>query len=93
MAEFKSNVAGSSAQNEPAYVLIGKLQKSHGTKGEIAMRVVTQFPERIHTGKSVYLGLYTTSKEAATVYDRAAVLLHGEFARTNNDLYKEAVAL
>ena len=56
MAEFKSNVAGSSAQNEPAYVLIGKLQKSHGIKGEIAMRVVTQFPERIHTGKIVFLG-------------------------------------
>ncbi|QRN86894.1 HNH endonuclease [Clostridia bacterium] len=48
---------------------------------------------RAGNGKSVYLGLYTTSKEAATVYDRAAVLLHGEFARTNNDLYKEAVAL
>ena len=48
---------------------------------------------RAGNGTSVYLGLYTTSKEAATAYDRAAVLLHGEFARTNHDLYKEAVAL
>ena len=56
MTEITQNTAGSSAHNEPAYVLIGKLQKTHGIKGEIAMRVVTQFPERIRVGKSLYLG-------------------------------------
>lgn len=44
------------AKNEPAYLLIGRLQKSHGLKGELAMRVDTDFPERIRAGKSVYLG-------------------------------------
>ena len=56
MTEIKSNAAGSSVQNEPAYVLIGKLQKTHGIKGEIAMRVITDYPERIRAGKSVFLG-------------------------------------
>ena len=56
MTEITQNTAGSSAHNEPAYVLIGKLQKTHGIKGEIAMRVITQFPERIRVGKSLYLG-------------------------------------
>ncbi len=56
MTEITQNTAGSSAHNEPAYVLIGKLQKTHGIKGEIAMRVITQFPERIRVGKRLYLG-------------------------------------
>lgn len=34
-------------------------------------------------GRSFYLGSYSTEKEAALVYDRAARRLHGEFARLN----------
>jgi len=56
MTEIKHNTAGSSAQNEPAYLLIGKLQKTHGINGEISMRVITQYPERLRPGKVVYLG-------------------------------------
>ena len=56
MLDQNTDKAGSLAKNEPAYLLIGRLQKSHGIKGELAMRVDTDFPERIRTGKSVYLG-------------------------------------
>ena len=56
MDDHNKKAAGSSTKNEPAYLLIGRLQKSHGIKGEIAMRVHTQFPERIRAGKSVYVG-------------------------------------
>ena len=35
-------------------------------------------------GKHVYLGLYDNPKDAAAAYDKAALLYHGEFARTNN---------
>lgn len=41
---------------------------------------------RAGDGKTIYLGCYGTVLEAATAYDRAAILLHGEFARTNVDL-------
>jgi len=36
--------------------------------------------------KTIYLGSYETAKEAAAAYDRAAVLYHGEFAKTNSML-------
>ncbi len=56
MASQNQNAAGSIESIEPAYLLIGKLQKSHGIHGEISMRVITDFPERIRRGKSVYIG-------------------------------------
>ena len=56
MAEQSQDTAGSIGPVEPAYVLIGKLQKSHGVRGEISMRVITDFPERIRRGKTIYIG-------------------------------------
>ena len=50
----KNEKAGS-AKHEPAFVLVGKLQRPHGVYGEIAMRVDTDFPERIRRGKTLYL--------------------------------------
>ncbi len=56
MADQYQNTAGSIDPVEPAYVLIGRLQKSHGIHGEITMRVITDFPERIRRGKVIYVG-------------------------------------
>lgn len=33
-----------------------------------------------------WIGSYTTKKEAAAAYDAAALIFHGEFAKTNKDL-------
>lgn len=69
------NKAGSLAKNEPAYVLIGRLQKSHGLKGELAMRVDTDFPERIRPGKSVYLGAEKLEMIVASVRWKSKLML------------------
>lgn len=47
---------GSQSKSEPVYLVIGHLRKPHGISGEIAMQVLTDFPERLHKGKKVYLG-------------------------------------
>jgi 16S rRNA processing protein RimM len=52
----RNNRTGSPHKGEPEYVLIGKLQRSHGVTGEIVLGLSTDFPERIKRGKLVYLG-------------------------------------
>ncbi len=75
MDDQNKKAAGSSSKNEPAYLLIGKLQKTHGVKGEIAMRVHTQFPERIRVGKGVYLGEAKNEMIIASIRKKANLLL------------------
>lgn len=49
-------VAGSPPSGEPAFVVIGKLRRPHGLRGEILMEVLTDFPDRLHEEKIVYIG-------------------------------------
>ena len=43
-------------QGETAFLIVGHLQRAHGIKGEIAMQVLTDFPERMQKGKKIWLG-------------------------------------
>jgi 16S rRNA processing protein RimM len=43
-------------QGETAFLIVGHLQRAHGIKGEIAMQVITDFPERLQKGKKVWVG-------------------------------------
>jgi len=58
---------------------------STGFKGVSYHRKLGKYMAGIRAGggKTIYLGCYLTPEEAAAVYDRAALLYHGEFARTN----------
>ena len=47
---------GSPREGEPVFVAIGLLRRPHGVKGEMVMGILTDFPERIFTGKTVYVG-------------------------------------
>jgi len=49
-------IPGSPLTGEPEYVLIGRLQRPHGVTGEIVFGIHTDFPERVTTGKIVFLG-------------------------------------
>jgi 16S rRNA processing protein RimM len=48
--------AGSPGNGEPLFLAIGKLRRPHGVHGEILMDVVTDFPERIKAGITVFVG-------------------------------------
>jgi 16S rRNA processing protein RimM len=50
------NQSGSSSSGEPEFLVVGKLGKPHGVRGEIVMDVYTEFPERLAPGVTVYVG-------------------------------------
>ena len=45
-----------SSSDEPLYLAVGKLRRPHGVRGEIRMEVLTDFPERLQPGVTVYVG-------------------------------------
>ena len=48
--------AGSPTVGEPEYLVVGFLRRPHGVKGEILMDLHTDFPERLKTGVTVFVG-------------------------------------
>jgi 16S rRNA processing protein RimM len=48
--------AGSSHQDEPDFLAVGRLRRPHGLQGEISMDVMTDFPERLAPGVVLYIG-------------------------------------
>ena len=47
---------GSPPISEPEFLLVGRLLRPHGVQGEIRMEVLTDFPERLRRGRTIYLG-------------------------------------
>ena len=54
-----------SNQSEPEFLAIGQIVKPHGIKGEVSVKVLTDFTERFNTMKTVYLG----NELSATLYN------------------------
>lgn len=55
-SENSTDQPGSPSQGEPEFLVIGRLGRTHGVKGEILMTVLTDFPERIVPGAKVFIG-------------------------------------
>lgn len=64
------NSAGS-PKGESIYLAIGFIRRPHGVTGEVIMDLHTDFPERIKTGRKIYIG---EKYESATV---SSARLHG----------------
>jgi 16S rRNA processing protein RimM len=48
--------APGSPDGEPVYLVVGFLRRAHGVRGEIIMDVHTDFPERLQSGKKLFVG-------------------------------------
>jgi 16S rRNA processing protein RimM len=51
-----SNAQGSPVPGEPLFLAVGQLRRPHGIRGEMQMVVLTDFPERLVPGFTVFLG-------------------------------------
>jgi 16S rRNA processing protein RimM len=52
----ESNPTGSPQPGEPEFLAIGTIARAHGIKGDMVMNVLTDFPERLRPGRTVYIG-------------------------------------
>ncbi len=48
--------AGSPDKGEPVFLVVGKIRRPHGVRGEMVMEVETDFPERLKSGVVLYVG-------------------------------------
>ena len=54
MADTKKN--SGSPNGEPLYLSVGFLRRPHGVQGEIVMDLHTDFPERMKSGRKLFVG-------------------------------------
>ena len=54
--EIVNTVKGSPLPGEPVFLVVGKIRRPFGLKGELLMEVLTDFPEGLKAGDSVYVG-------------------------------------
>jgi 16S rRNA processing protein RimM len=47
---------GLPSSGEPVFLAVGRLRKAHGVQGEMQMDVLTDFPERLKKGQTLYAG-------------------------------------
>lgn len=58
--------AGSPEPGEPAFLVIGKIRRPHGVRGDVLMEIHTDFPERLQPGVVVYIGEQTQQHRIAS---------------------------
>ncbi len=52
----------------PRYLILGKILRPHGVRGEVDMQVMTDFPERLKSLEKVHLGLSETDTTRLKTY-------------------------
>ncbi len=62
-------------KDESEFICIGKIHRAHGMQGEVVMNPMTDFPERIQTGKEVYLGSERRLTKILAVREKPPYLL------------------
>lgn len=67
LSNKKERNDGSSQDGEPLFLIVGKIRKPHGVRGELLVEVLTEFPERIKPDKKVFLGAKKRELKIETV--------------------------
>ncbi len=73
--ELDRNTTGSIDKDEPVFLVVGRIRRAHGLKGEMVMDVLTDFPERIKKGRTVFTGETHTPHVIASVRSHDTLLL------------------
>lgn len=69
----------SSQRPHPDYLVLGEILRPHGVRGELRMRIITDFPERLPELDIVYLAK-SPDAEGVHPYQLMSVRFHQEYA-------------
>lgn len=50
---------------QPHYLIVAEVLRPHGVHGEVRVRILTDYPERLQIGRTVYLGTSAEQAQAA----------------------------
>lgn len=54
--ELSKQLTGSPNKGEPVFIVVGKIRRPHGLRGDVLVEVWTDFPERLVPGLRLYVG-------------------------------------
>ncbi len=87
-----SHEAGQTPASVPSFLILGRIARPHGVRGEINVQIVTAYPERISDLEQVYIGRDPYDASGATAFTlsgvrrhRGAVLIRLEGITTRED--------
>jgi len=72
-------MANKSSSEQIPFLLLGRVLRPHGIRGELRLEVLTAYPERIVEGKRLYIGPDPQNPDAATVYTVTKSRKHQHF--------------
>lgn len=66
-------------RQEPPFLVVGKILRPHGIRGEVRVQVMTGYPERILPGAEVYLGPDPENAQSAVPYTVTRARRHQQY--------------
>ena len=81
------NAGKSASPLDAGFIVIGKLRRPHGVRGDMLFEVMTEFPERIIQGKHIYVGEDFQQKTVVNARNHhVGLILHIEGYDTPEDV-------
>jgi len=68
--------AGRKPASQPAFLVLGRILRPHGVRGEMLLQVITHFPERISALETVFIGPDPYDRQAAASFGMVSTRRH-----------------
>ena len=89
------------ARIKPKYLVLGEILRPHGIRGEVRMRMLTDYPERLPELEAVYIGKSADDEHIARLglkrvrfnKDYALLTLEGYASRNESDRLRNKVVM
>jgi 16S rRNA processing protein RimM len=74
--EHEQPEAGRQPASDPAFLVLGRILRPHGVRGEMLLQIITQFPERIADLGTVFIGTDPHDPASAAPFAVASTRQH-----------------